>query len=167
MFGSSIVLLLDSEQNRTDTHWNALGGWLAMEGFLAFLREQGIGVKSAIPGLAIEPGPIFEGGDLIGMEGLYWTSFRPGDNFTVSGLPKRVQWNDHKTRTNPDAANTQRLWLFHDSFFVYAHCFFDELFPVIVPFHHRGVIDRVTKALSSPGQPEADIIVLQLAERML
>ena len=138
-----------------------------MEDFLAFLHEQGIDVGSAIPGLTIEPGPIFERGDPTEMEGLYWTSFQPGDNFTVSGLPQRVEWNDNTTRTNPDAINNQRIWLFHDSFFVYAYYFFDELFPVIVPFHHRGVIDRVAKALSSPGQPEADIIILQLAERML
>ena len=151
---------------RTDTHWNALGGKVALEGFLSFLRMHGIDIVESIPNLKLEPGPSFAG-DLIGNGGFFWSELRTDDNFIITGLPDANQTSRNNTYISQNAASNLHIWLFHDSFFGAISPYFSALFPMVTYTHHHDIADQMPKMLASDTEPKPDIIVLKILERPL
>ncbi|MDR1922110.1 MAG: hypothetical protein LBS31_10290, partial [Candidatus Adiutrix sp.] len=123
---------------KTDTHWNALGASVAVEGFIDYYNRQAPPEKQLrLPPYALVPGPPFKG-NLIGFGNFIYLKPEAGDNFKVIWLQpvsklKRIDENGERlaapeemttmpfsnhpfTIINPNAASDLRVWLFRDSF---------------------------------------------------
>lgn len=148
---------------REDSHWNALGAYLAT-------RE----VVKAIPGgvelpplesAQIEPAGKVRGGDLRVMLGGGTPEETQLYDVKVPGMktvPVAERTDYHRRETvNPDAPDKRRVWIYRDSFAAAMEPYFGMLFKEVV--FYWNVQPRRVHFVKDPP----DIVVLEIVERGL
>lgn len=178
VYDATATLRAAKEKNRllyfrTDTHWNALGAYVAFSGFAKMAGVPAPDVSFTQGG--ITPGDILR--DIIGISNLPNFPLHPGDSWDDVRSKDRA-WTETKidglhnpafgqpsTVNNPKALSDKYAWVIGDSFTTYLRPYFNATFrEVRYVGHWQQQLSRLPNEIERAKRPP-DLVVIEMLER--